>query len=143
MGWSIGLKAVTGLMLGTLISVGGCAQPRTLELAYSAQLKRRVGMPSPNPVAATPEAELVEVPTTVSRIVVDVLNSQGVATEESFAAMELEPGAAVPGKPSVRVIYLNHRAGLVQPPFRVHNRVVVRFTPDGVFYDVKDRTSNW
>jgi hypothetical protein len=133
--------AVVALLL--IAAVGGCAGPRTLDLAYSAQLKRRVGMPAPNPVVATPEAELVEVPTTVSRLVVDELNSKGISTEESFAAMELDPAAAIPGKPSVRVIYLKHRAGLIQPPLRVHDRVVVRFTPAGVFYDVKDRTSNW
>lgn len=126
-----------------MAAFGGCVGPRTLDLTYSAQLKRRVGMPAPNPVVATPEAELVEVPTIVSRVVVDELNSKGISTEESFAAMELETGAAIPGKPSVRVIYLKHRAGLVQPPIRVHDRVVVRFTPDGIFYDVKDRTSNW
>lgn len=133
----------TVVALVLMAAFGGCVGPRTLDLTYSAQLKRRVGMPAPNPVVATPEADLVEVPTIVSRVVVDELNSKGISTEESFAAMELETGAAIPGKPSVRVIYLKHRAGLVQPPIRVHDRVVVRFTPDGIFYDVKDRTSNW
>lgn len=135
----------TGAVVAVLLmaAVGGCSGPRTLDLVYSAQLKRRVGIPAPNPVVATPDAELVEVPTVVTRVVKTIANSPSISSEDSFAALELEPGAAIPGKPSVRVIYLNHHAALIQPPIRLHDRVVVRFTPEGVFYDVKDRTSYW